>query len=67
MADLGQRPAHQREVMMAVGLADAANALLRVLVAKMPTQCVAGIRGVSDYATARARFPRRDGSVAPAD
>ncbi len=49
-ADLGQVAAHQREVMVLVGVADAADALQRVLVADMAAQRVAGIGGIGDDA-----------------
>ena len=48
-ADFGQIPADQREVVVLVGVADAADALQRVLVAHVAAQRVARIRGIGDH------------------
>jgi len=57
-ADLGERGAHQREVMVAVGLADAAHALQRALVADVPAERVTGIGRIGNDAS-RAHQLRR--------
>src|SRR6185369_3907890 len=50
MRDLRQVAAHEREVMMLVGLADARDALHRLLVADVAAERVAGVRRVHDDA-----------------
>ena len=65
--DLGQVAAHQREVMMPVGCADAPDAVQRILVADVAAERVAGIRRIDDQRRRRARSPPRAGSGAAAD
>ncbi len=48
-ADFGEVPAYQREIVVFVGLADAADALQGVFVAHVAAQRVAGIRGIGDH------------------
>ena len=48
--DLRQIAAHQREVMMLVGLADARDALHRLFVADVAAERIAGIRRIHDDA-----------------
>ena len=67
LGDLGEVAAHQREMVMAIGLADAPDAIERVLVADVAAERVAGIRRVHDERRRRARFRRRAGSGAAAD
>jgi intracellular septation protein len=62
--DFRQIPAHQREMVVPIGLADTANALERSLVAKVAAQCVTGIGGVRDH-SARAHDLRRTTHQAP--
>ena len=47
--DLGQVAAHQREMMMPVGGADAADAIQRILVADVAAERVTGIRRIDDH------------------
>ena len=51
LGDLGQVAAHQREMMMAVGVANAPDAIERVLVADVAAERVTRIRRVNDEAT----------------
>ena len=48
--DLGKVGAHQREMMVPVGLADAPHALECSRVPQMPPECVAGVGRVGDEA-----------------
>ncbi len=57
-ADIGKVAAHQREMMIAVGLANIPNAFERRLVADVAAQCVAGIRGIHDHGAAAQRLHR---------
>jgi intracellular septation protein len=56
LADLGEVPAHQSEMMVAIGLADGSNTFERRLIADVTSEGVAGIRGVDDHAAAAQRF-----------
>jgi intracellular septation protein len=58
LAHFREVAANQSEVMIAVSLADFANSLERRLVAYVATQCVAGVRGIDDYAAATQNFNR---------
>jgi len=49
-ADLGEARAHQREVMMTVGVADAPHALEHGGIAQVPAERVAGIGRIGDEA-----------------
>ncbi len=49
-ADVGKVAAHQREMMITVGLADAADTLEGGLVADVAAERVARVRGVDDHA-----------------
>jgi len=51
-ADVGQIAAHQREVMIAVRLANLADPLERSLIADMTAECIAGISRIDDHRAA---------------
>lgn len=56
LADFGEIAAHQREMMIAVRLANLANPLERRLVADVTTERVAGIGWIDDYRAATQRL-----------
>jgi intracellular septation protein len=57
-ADVGKITAHQRKVMIAVRLANLADALERSFIADMTAERIAGIRGIDNHSTATQRFHR---------
>jgi intracellular septation protein len=57
-ADVGKITAHQRKVMVAVRLANLADALERSFIADMTAERIAGIRRIDDHRTATQRFHR---------
>ena len=52
LRDLGQIATHQREMMVTIGVANAANALERVLVADVAAERVTGVGRIGDDAAA---------------
>lgn len=56
--DIRQVAAHQREMMFVVYLANAANPLNRILVAKMATDGITGISGINHHAAITDDFDR---------
>ena len=58
LADVRQIPAHEREMMVAIGLANGANALERGLVADVTAERIARIRRIDDHAAAAQTLDR---------